>query len=160
MKAITEKDNEEFAWYNEASEQTLETLPNFIKHLTEDYRHDYGTICKAISAAMIGTAWAINKTDQGCITGFQAGAIMWEFILHWNRSNNKCGLELVDYDKMLFPQYECQFEKTISSNTFRKLQENAIKNLKMDTKLCSEEVVEHWRSIADGKIPFGYTIKD
>ena len=35
---------------------------------------DYGTVCHAIALS------AVARTAQGGITGFQAGAVMWEFI--------------------------------------------------------------------------------
>lgn len=50
MKQITEKDNEQEIWFKEAEKQTLETLPEFIRHLLEDYGHDYGTICHALAS--------------------------------------------------------------------------------------------------------------
>ena len=58
---------------------------------------DYGTVCHAIALSAVATAWAANKTAQGGITGFQAGAVMWEFIKNWSYSSNKTGMRLVDY---------------------------------------------------------------
>ena len=64
-------------WYAQAADKamTLETLPAFLKELAE-YKHDYNTICYALTAGAIATAWALNRTPNGGITGFQAGAIM------------------------------------------------------------------------------------
>ena len=161
MKSITEKDKEEVKWYADAKNQTLSTLPSFINHLLVDYEHDYGTICKAIAAAMLGAGYAVNNSNQGGITGFQAGSVMWEFIKEWSYSNNSCGLKILDYDNMLYPQYNNMFDKTISANTFKALQEMAKKNLlERNKEHIHPDVLNHWKSIADGKIPFGYTIKD
>lgn len=115
MEIITEKNVEIIEqWYKDASSQTLETLPQFMNHVLNDYRHDYGTICKAIGACAIAAAWAANASPQGGITGFQAGAVMWEFIRNWNYRRNKCGLKIVDIDDMLYPQYGAKFDKTIT----------------------------------------------
>jgi hypothetical protein len=131
---ITEKMNIHKDCYKEASEITMEKLPEFLRKLTEDYSHDYGTICHALAAGAIATAWAMNKTPTGGITGFQAGAVMWEFIRNWNYSSNKTGLKIVDYDNMLYPQYNYKFNKTISSDTWKSLQKEAAEQIqKADT---------------------------
>lgn len=73
-------------WIAEARKQTLETLPAFLQKLA-DYPHTYGTICRAIAAGAIGAARALDQSAHGGITGFQAGAIMWDFCagwLHWS----------------------------------------------------------------------------
>ena len=31
---------------------------------------------------------------------------MWEFIKHWNYTDNKTGMKMVNYDDMLYPQYD------------------------------------------------------
>jgi hypothetical protein len=168
---ITEEMKVHEEWYKTArnEEMSMEKLTELIRHLTEDYEHDYGTIVHACTAASIAALRVVNASDQGGITGFQAGAIMWEFIRHWNRENNKCGLKLMDYDNMLYPQYDYHFEKTISKETWEALQKEAKINL--DKRLASVEkdtngnpeyntVMVHWKSIIDGNIPFGYVIED
>lgn len=89
-RVITEKDNKDIidGWFKAAKEQTLETLPSFMNHILNDYTHDYGTICHALTACAIGAAYAGDKSKQGGITGFQAGCIMWDFIRHWNHESN------------------------------------------------------------------------
>lgn len=72
---ITEADHLEKEWMLDAKKQTLETLPEFINHLMNDYEHDYGTIVKATAAAMIATFEACEKSEQGGFTGFQVGFI-------------------------------------------------------------------------------------
>lgn len=157
---ITEEQKVHPAWYEEARQQTVETLPAFIKKLSEDYEHDYGTICHAIAAGAIGAAWAVDRSPHGGITGFQAGAIMWEFILHWNYNGNRCGLRLLDYDKLLYPQYADMFEKTISQETMDKLQAEAKSILTdgKDIQTTHPDVLNHWKSLAEGNPPFGLTV--
>jgi hypothetical protein len=129
MKQITEEQKVHEQWYADASKQTLETLPDFLKSLLEDYGHDYGTICHALAAGAVATAWAMNKHDNAGITGFQAGAVMWEFIRHWNRTGNKTGLRLVDYDNFLYPQYADEYQRVISKDTWDAIQREAEKNI-------------------------------
>lgn len=162
MEAITEKDNEIFdQWFKDAANQTVETLPDFMNHILKDYHHDYGTICTAIGACAIAAAWAANASPQGGITGFQAGAVMWAFIRNWNFRRNKCGLKIMDYDDMLYPQYEEKFDKIIT----HRLMENLVNEAKQRLSNISEEhpvhpeVKAHWEQIAAGIPPFGYQVK-
>ena len=160
---ITEEDHLEEVWFKQAKEQTLETLPDFINHVMNDYYHDYGTVCHAISACAIAAAWVADKSDSGGITGFQANEIMWDFMRQWMYSGNKCGMKIVDYDTMLYPQYRYKYEKTISSYTWKSIQKEAKKNLDdyhSGTRVVAQPVLDHWRSIVDGEIPFGYTISN
>lgn len=158
---VTEEEHLEKDWFAEANKQTLETLPDFMKHIMNDYVHDYGTVCHAVAACAIAAAWAANKMDgaRGGITGFQAGFVMWDFIRQLNYSSNKCGMRIIDYDKMLYPQYEDMFQKTISSDTWNSLIKQAEENLK-NRQNAHPAVVAHWESIKNGHVPFGYEVKE
>lgn len=163
MEQITEEQKVHLQWYEDAKKQTIETLPVFINHLMNDYTHDYGTICHALTAGGIATMWAMNEHKQGGITGFQAGAIMWEFLLHWNYGSNKTGLKIVDYDNFLYPQYADKFAKTITKSTWEAIKKEAL--IKLDDienggSLPAESVYNHWVSIVNDEIPFGYKIKN
>ena len=153
---ISEEDKVHEEWYNKSDSMTLKELPEFHRHLMEDYEHDYGTICHALASGAIATMWAMNKEPQGGITGFQAGAVMWQLIRGWNFKHNKTGMKLVDYDDLLYPQYEEKFEKIISKDTWEALQKEAKERIAGGSG--SEEVQQHWQSIVDGKIPFGYRL--
>lgn len=155
MQNITEEDKIHEEWYKEAKKMTMEELPTFLKKLTEEYGHDYGTICHAISASAIAAAWAVERTPQGGITGFQAGCIMWGFITNWMSYNDEA-LALIKYDNMLYPQCEDKFT-TISKSTWEWLQKKAKKNLECKENV-HQDVIKHWESIVGGIIPFGYTI--
>lgn len=122
---ITEEMNIQKEWYEEARSMTLDKLPDFIKKLMNDYHHDYGTICHALAAGGIATMYAMDKGEQGGITGFQAGAIMWQFIRNWSYSHNKTGLRMIDYDNFLYPQYDYKFDKTIEKDTWQAIQKEA-----------------------------------
>lgn len=127
-----EEDNTELfamrdGWYKESSEQTLKTLPGFLSKLAE-HPHDYNTIVYALAAAALGAARALDRTPNGGITGFQAGAVFWEFYGEWMHQKNKPA-RIVKYEDMLVPQNESKF-KTITQKTWEWLYEAASKNLR------------------------------
>lgn len=159
--AITEEMRLEKEWFEEAKRQTLETLPAFINHVMNDYVHDYGTVCHAISACAIAAAWAANECKGACggITGFQAGFVMWDFVVQWSYKNNRTALKIVDYDDMLYPQYGGKFQKTMSKSTWESIQNAAKENLSEKAEYVHPSVLAHWKSIVDGHIPFGYSIE-
>ena len=156
---VTEDMHIEKEWFVEAKNQTVETLPGFINHLMNDYCHDYGTIVHAVSACGLAAIHAANNTDSGGITRFMASFVMWDLIQQLVKTNNKCGLKLIDYDDMLYPQYDYKFDKVIGKETFKHIQEVA-KELLNDNGPAHTKVLEHWKSIVDGKVPFGYKLVD
>ena len=114
---------------------------------------------------------------------------MWDFIRNWQYRDNECGLKIVDYDLMLYPQCEHKFtEKTIGKWQLEALQKKAQKELDriqetveiynrsqakgmekfineegkdwVDTDFCNIRVLNHWRSIVDGIVPFGYRVEN
>lgn len=124
QEVITEEMKLHEEWFDEARKQTVDTLTEFVRHLAEDYKHDYGTICHAIGAAGLAAMYAVENSPQGGITGFQAGFCMWDIIRNWSYKNNKCGLRIFDYDKLLYPQYVDDF-CVISKNVLENLQKEA-----------------------------------
>ena len=158
---INEEMHLEKQWFEDASKQTPDTLMEFINHVMNDYLHDYGTMCHAIAACAVAAAWAANNCEgsRGGITGFQAGFVMWDFIRHWIYRYNKCGLRMIDFDNMLYPQNEYKFDKTITKNIWEVLQKQATEKLK-DCDHCHDDVVQHWRSIVCGHVPFNYRVVD
>lgn len=160
-QVITEADKAIIdGFYANARKQTLETLPEFLRHLMEDFSHDYGTICHAISAGASATAWAMDKhPEQGGITGFQSGFIMWGFLRGFNGLEGP--MRLVTYDNLLFPQYERKFGPYVSRDTWKWVQEQAQAKLaEADAEHASPEVTAHWQSITRGEVPFGLIVSD
>ena len=153
---VTEDMKPEKDWFDRAINiETPEQLAKFAKELLIDTQHDYGTVCHAIGAIALAGAH-LGAKIQG-ITSFQAGFVMWDFIRQWNYSNNKCGLRIIDYDNMLYPQYEAKFDKTITKEKFEAIQKQA--SILLETrKRAHPNVINHWKSIIDGNLPFGYSI--
>lgn len=146
-------------WYAQAAEQTMETLPAFLEELLT-YEHTYGTIVCAIAAGAIGTVWAMNRDSvYGGLTGFQASAVMWEFVQGWQFRHNKCGLSILDFDSFLYPQNEHQFDRIISQDIWEAIQNEARE--KINERIDAHpDVIAHWHSIVDGNVPFGYKVKE
>lgn len=156
-QSITEEDKVHEEWYK--ARPSLEDLPEFMHHLAEDYQHDYGTICHAIAASAVAAARAMDKSPSGGITGFQAGCVMWEMIRHWMYDGQQKYLRLVDYDDLLYPQYEEKF-RSITPETWKWLQKEAEKKLAEPNEFVHPNVRSHWQRIVNGEIPFGFTVRD
>lgn len=137
---MTEKEFRD-KYYDKARECTVASLPDFIHKMMSESL-DYGSVCCAVAGAAIAAASAANKHDHGGITGFQAGAVMWEFIQQWNYRSNKTGLRIVDYDNMLYAQYKSTFQQTISKSVFGSLQKEAGRLLMEDNKAANQYVVD------------------
>lgn len=144
----------------EEKRKSIKTFDDLIVFLrdVDNYNTGYGTAPMAIAQAALAVAWYFSSRFG--ITGFQAGFTMWDFITGWSKPSNKTGLRLVDYDDMLYPQYGFKFDKTIRKDTWKLIQEQAKNNLEEDSGFADTSVVNHWRSIVSGRVPFGYTIED
>ena len=137
--------------------KSLDDLMNYIQNIRDNYDIGYDTAPRAIAQAALATSYYL--ADMFGTTGFQAGFVMWDFIKDWSFRGNKCGLKIVNYDDMLYPQYNYKFQKTIKKDTFEALQKAAENNLKKH-QFSSSAVIKHWKSIVDGNVPFGYIIED
>jgi hypothetical protein len=160
--AITENDVEHInKWFDPEYKKEL-SIDEFTKYLDQSYEHDYGTVCKAIAAIALRSVRTANVTmEQGGITGFQATAVMWEFVS--NFMQYKGPMKLARFENMLYPQYADSFDKVISQDTWDWLQEEANKMIIKNNKegiTVNKFVMAHWISISLGKVPFGYTVKD
>ena len=82
-RVITEEDNVHEEWYEAAENMTLAELPEFLRHITEDYEHSYVTSVHAIAAGIMAITWATINDEQGGISGLQAGTMLWKFITCW-----------------------------------------------------------------------------
>jgi hypothetical protein len=150
-------------WFMDARNQTKDTLMDFINHVMNDYFHDYNTICQAISACMMATMSACDKYDCAGITGFQASAIMWEIVKHIHLGGN-CGMRLIDYDDILFPQYDYKFDSTvIPKDIFSAIVDEARKRIadsENNNSYVHPKVLDRWKCLADGNVPNGFSVGD
>lgn len=138
--------------------ETLEQVMAIVKNVQENFNYDYGVAPRAIGAAAYAVASFLAR-KMG-ITGFQAGFAMFDFIRAFNYPSNKCGLRIIDYDDMLYPQYEYKFQKTISLSTWQSIQVEAKKRLDESKSNVHPAIIAHWKSIANGVVPFGYCVEE
>lgn len=142
-----------------------EDLKNFTENLLiycsnlkgEDYYEQTADSTKAM-------LWAVIQMCKKLfgLSLFQMGCILWDFIDRAIIEEHDVGMELVNYNNMLYPQYDYRFEKTITKETWEAMQQKAKELLENNKKAiisANEEVIEHWQSIIDGKVPFGYKVK-
>lgn len=161
-QVVTEEMHPEKEWFKQAREiKTIEELTAFVDKMLNGYSHDYVTVCHAIAACSVASAW-LGAHMEG-ITGFQMPFVMWGFIEHWFKEGNKCGLRLVDYDDFLYPQYEYRHDKVMGKGTWECLQKEAACRLvdrcdPDDPSKVIPEVEQHWQSIVNGVVPFGYSV--
>ena len=147
------------SWYVQARKLNNYTeLDFFLKALMSEWNHDYGTVIHAMTAGSIATIHVMNQDeDQGGITGFQASCMMWQFMQKFNQLEGP--MKLMQYEKMLYPQYKHRFDKTISPETWEWLQTEAGKKLGDYGLKADPKVIAHWETIVKGRIPFGYKVK-
>lgn len=123
------------------------------------------------SASAIAYAAIEMCSCQYGMTGFQIGCLLWSIIDKLMLDDHDCGMRLVNYNHMLYPQYEYKFEKTIDKDTWEALRKKAkelveknneeIRKKNAGEKLAfpaGDSVAKHWESIANGEVPFGYTV--
>lgn len=162
LKAITEKDNLHLEWYEQSRSKemnSVEQLSSFITELLTEYAHDYGTICHAVVAAGLAAMNVVNEDKKsGGITGFQAQCIMWELINQWD-TFGEGPKRMTCYSKLLYPQYEHEFQKTITPSTWKWIQDKAQKNIE-ESPNAATSVMDHWKRILAGQIPFGYVVRE
>lgn len=155
MGPVDEESGVHEEWYK-CARAGVASVDAFIETLSS-YEHDYGTICHAIAAAAIAAAIAVDHSDQGGITGSQAGAITWEFIRRWGTGPSGPA-RIFDYEDMLYPQFAERFESQLNPETWDYLKKKADENLKRGA--AAHDVLIHWASIVAGKVPFGWSVRD
>ncbi len=141
-------------WLKEAKEQTMETLPAWLETLKK-FPHEYGTAPRALAAAAVGVATALNRTDQFHITGFQGSFVKWDFLKGWEGFDGN--LRLQKGDDLMYPQYARKFN-SIPESFFNDVVAKAKKKLE-NTSNVSPEVKAHWEKLAKGEVPFGLAIE-
>lgn len=71
------------------------------------------------------------------------------------------GTRLLNYDHVMYPQYDYKFKPTIPTATWELLQAKAKKALEgLDNgSQAHPDVLERWRSIAAGAVPAGFEVQ-
>jgi hypothetical protein len=105
--------------YPKSKEELMEYIDSLLNRT-----HDYGTCVYAMSMSAVA---AFNYIAH-CIgaTGFQASCADLDIL---RRTRHIEIFRLIDYENFLYPQYEDNFEKTISADTWKALQDMARKKI-------------------------------
>lgn len=144
-------------WWSEARSCTsIDHATDFARRLIADYRHDYGTICHAIGAAGLAMSQAVQRSPEGHITGFQAGAVGWLWLRHWHQWGDE-PRRLVDYSHLLYPQYDRRFA-AIDAGTATWLRDRAAALLEGSPQ-AHPDVRARWADIAAGRFPAFITVE-
>lgn len=153
---ITEKENLHLEWYKQAKKtMTDDEIKEFTDSILEGYHHDYGTQCHAVASAI--SAQLHNYLYKYGMTGMQSSFVTWGIIRQM--FNIEVGAKLINYDKMLYPQYKDDFtDQSIHQSIFEALQNKA--EDKLNDGINNERVASHMQSIVEGKVPFGYTLEE
>lgn len=131
--------------------ENVDQLVAFLNDLTTR-RHDYSTICYAISAAAVAAAYVVDRSPVGGITGFQYGCVLWDFITTWHAHLDGKPLRMQEFENLLYPQYDSK-HFTLSAEMWEWLQTEARLRLNESRYHVSPRVLERWQSIADGVVP-------
>ena len=161
-KVVSEEQRPQDEWYKRADNiHDLKTFNAFYKELMQQTEHDYGTAVYAVSAvARAILNMALREQD---ITGFQASFVMWGLVRYLGYQNNKCGMALLDYDNMLYPQYSERFNQELPVNVWENMQKCARQQLtqaQQNKIKAHPDVVTHWQQIVDGVVPFGWKVAE
>ena len=117
-------------WRKEAKECTPETVGEFIRKLVTDYCHGYGSIAEALAVAALAGAWAVERSEQGGLTGFQWGWASLHALTLMQYENSILGIRVQKLDDILFPQYADKFAViTVRKDKAVKIRETAKKML-------------------------------
>ncbi len=136
---------------------TLDTLRPFIDEALAEGGKGYGEICVALGAIAAAAAKAADRSPQGGITGFQAGAVFWEFVRQWGVFDEG-PKKILCYRDVLYPQSCYKFKQAFDAETWTWLQDNAKKLLAESGDHAHPNVVAHWKMLAAGALPEGFSL--
>ncbi len=148
-------------WLEKAKHVSREELPSFIDE-TMKKGDGYFDLIYAVSSCCIATMHACANG----MTGYQASRVPLIFLQNINGTGTKIGFKVVDYDNMMYPQYEYYFKVTLTKDMMEALQEEAIKKLEEyadrpnEDKMIAPSVLKHWIKLATGEPPYGLEVEE
>ena len=144
-------------WFEDVEKQTLETLPDFMKRIFEDLEHDRENPEQAVAACALAAYYASASKAELSVS--QRAFVKWDILRKGWNVGEKTGAKIIDYDVMIYPECEWIFNPVIPQRTFAKVQRLAEEKLKSENlEDIPEYVVNHWRKIAGGKVPFNWKV--
>lgn len=155
--------NPQIQWFATAKNlKNFHEFRDFRKQILYETEHDYATLAHAAGALLIGLAHATaNSLDLSPLQSLYA---MFDFVKEYRYSSNRCGISIMDYDNFLKPNMDEYFEKSISQDVWERIQAEAqsrlaeIENIKDGEPMPNEDEINHYKNIAEGKVPYGYVV--
>lgn len=151
----------EKAWHGVDTPDVLRSFALELASQTESAKgRDDASGIAADAASALAVASACMFAKMFSMTAYQKSRVMWNIVDALTDAEHDCGLKMVNYNHMLYPQYEDEFSGILPRQVWEALRTKAAETLsaKGDGELC-EEVRSHLQSIADGKVPFGHSVR-
>ena len=153
------------AWLKLAEGETLETLPLFIKEIIalQKTKEEFTT---ALAACAIGALHSALKESGLVLSEEGIEDVLFIFLRHWWNLQSSPYLRFTDFEAMLIPGSDADFDKTIPEFAWKNVQSQAkaiMDNLHnpMLSDLKISVMYEQWlQKIIDGEIPYGYRIEE
>lgn len=162
--AINEDHGLQDEWYKKAlSRLTFEELPGFFNHIFNDFTHNQGTFSHALIAALLATAFSVDKSmpsSKDLNLDLKHMSLINHAFTQLFLNSGPC--RIMQFFFMLFPENKFKFEKIIDEKVWNYLMDQAKMFLKHDLENKFQNIDpatrDHWTSIAKGNIPWGYKL--
>ena len=146
-------------WFEKAKQvQTIEQFKELYDYLFNgDIQHTYDSAVHATSALAIAGAWLGAAKED--ITGFMAAHVKFDFLQEWDNVGREVGLQVINYDKLCYPQYVENFPvKEIELDMWLAVQRACKEHLE---DICYDttgytpcyDVRQYWGDVCNGIIP-------
>lgn len=129
-------------------------LDRFVKKIMTGYEHDYGTYIHALSVCVK----AFIRYYGSEMTGIQASFLMWDIIRNTFGKTDKFGLQLIEYESIMYPQLLNRFKVEITKDIHDKIIETAKEYLVEHTDAV-DDVKKHWEKLSTGWLPNCVSLK-
>lgn len=137
---------------------STEAITRALPELAERYCQTYEGTAEFIGSYL--AALGNQMCKEIGTTGFQKSYTMFNFLFGFNFHHNRTGLKLVNYDDMLYPQYAYLFAPVLKKDVWGSMKKQAEKLLQEhEGEYVHPNVRMHWQQIADGNVPFGYSVE-
>lgn len=146
MSELFSKDGKSDGIYRKCD--SIEELSTYIKDLAE-YKHDYNTSGYAIYKALLSTEQLMAHLLG--TTGFQHGYAQMQYMMVTRGS--KTGICVVDYDNLLYPQYDVigriteSIDKVKKSKEFKEHVKSLIAKDDKSKFKAHADVRKHWEDL-------------
>lgn len=146
----------------EAKKLELGELESFIENILDKSYKTYDDYPRILVLSALAAVYSTLSDKRMDLSGFQAQFVPILFYRYFMREWGPIRLQLLD--ELIYPQYEGKFK---SHNYLSKGEligiYDALKkaiSVNIDQNTPSENVVEHWRFLLNGNLPFGFKFNE